>query len=159
MCHWVFFIFLFLPSQVVGVEGIMSAYSCALTNVALAGPTLFSHVVDKAAHIASQSLSQNSPKYFVLLIITVRDWKHFLRDYFWRIVSFWCQKLIGWLETGWSLDRHGWYNRCIGESFWSPIVGSYRRCGKHRLRTNGGRFCCFLSIVKTFYICYILVKI
>ncbi|KAJ4895498.1 Protein BONZAI 3 [Raphanus sativus] len=56
--------------EVVGVEGIMSAYSSALTNVALAGPTLFSHVVDKAAHIASQSLSQNSPKYFVLLIIT-----------------------------------------------------------------------------------------
>ncbi|KAG2260095.1 hypothetical protein Bca52824_079389 [Brassica carinata] len=56
--------------EVVGVEGIMSAYSSALANVALAGPTLFSHVVDKAAHIASQSLSQNSPKYFVLLIIT-----------------------------------------------------------------------------------------
>ncbi|KAJ0250682.1 Protein BONZAI 3 [Hirschfeldia incana] len=56
--------------EVVGVEGIMSAYSSALTNVALAGPTLFSHVVDKAAHIASESLSQNSPKYFVLLIIT-----------------------------------------------------------------------------------------
>lgn len=63
----------FFPSQVVGVEGIMSAYSSALANVALAGPTLFSHVVDKAAHIASQSLSQNSPKYFVLLIITVSD--------------------------------------------------------------------------------------
>ncbi|KAL0884636.1 hypothetical protein Bca101_008617 [Brassica carinata] len=56
--------------EVVGVDGIMSAYSSALANVALAGPTLFSHVVDKAAHIASQSLSQNSPKYFVLLIIT-----------------------------------------------------------------------------------------
>ncbi|XP_009118339.1 protein BONZAI 3 [Brassica rapa] len=56
--------------EVVGVEGIMSAYSSALANVALAGPTLFSHVVDKAAHTASQSLSQNSPKYFVLLIIT-----------------------------------------------------------------------------------------
>ncbi|CAH8384012.1 unnamed protein product [Eruca vesicaria subsp. sativa] len=56
--------------EVVGVEGIMSAYSNALTNVPLAGPTLFSHVVDKAAHTASQSLSQNSPKYFVLLIIT-----------------------------------------------------------------------------------------
>lgn len=60
------------PSQVVGVEGIMAAYGNALRNVALAGPTLFSHVVDKAAHIASQSLSTNSPKYFVLLIITVR---------------------------------------------------------------------------------------
>uniref|UniRef100_A0A1J3FL71 Protein BONZAI 3 n=1 Tax=Noccaea caerulescens TaxID=107243 RepID=A0A1J3FL71_NOCCA len=56
--------------EVVGVEGIMSAYASALHNVALAGPTLFSHVVDKAANIASQSLSQNIPKYFVLLIIT-----------------------------------------------------------------------------------------
>ncbi|CAN8311706.1 unnamed protein product [Cochlearia groenlandica] len=56
--------------EVVGVEGIMAAYASALHNVSLAGPTLFSHVVDKASHIASQSLSQNSPKYFVLLIIT-----------------------------------------------------------------------------------------
>ncbi|KAG7591165.1 C2 domain [Arabidopsis thaliana x Arabidopsis arenosa] len=56
--------------EVVGVEGIMAAYASALRNVALAGPTLFSHVVDKAAHTASHSLSQNSPKYFVLLIIT-----------------------------------------------------------------------------------------
>jgi len=51
----------------------MVAYASALRNVSLAGPTLFSNVVDKAAHTASQSLSQNSPKYFVLLIITVRD--------------------------------------------------------------------------------------
>ncbi|VYS45458.1 unnamed protein product [Arabidopsis thaliana] len=56
--------------EVVGVEGIMVAYASALRNVSLAGPTLFSNVVDKAAHTASQSLSQNSPKYFVLLIIT-----------------------------------------------------------------------------------------
>ncbi|KAL1192954.1 Protein BONZAI 3 [Cardamine amara subsp. amara] len=56
--------------EVVGVEGIMEAYASALRNVALAGPTLFSNVVDKAANIASQSLSENSPKYFVLLIIT-----------------------------------------------------------------------------------------
>ncbi|VVA90554.1 unnamed protein product [Arabis nemorensis] len=56
--------------EVVGIEGIMAAYGNALRNVALAGPTLFSHVVDRAAHIASQSLSTNSPKYFVLLIIT-----------------------------------------------------------------------------------------
>ncbi|CAN8294909.1 unnamed protein product [Cochlearia groenlandica] len=56
--------------EVVGIEGIMTAYASSLRNVSLAGPTLFSHVVDKAAHIASHSLSQNSPKYFVLLIIT-----------------------------------------------------------------------------------------
>ncbi|CAH8298120.1 unnamed protein product, partial [Eruca vesicaria subsp. sativa] len=31
--------------EVVGVEGIMSAYSSALTNVPLEGPTLFNHIV------------------------------------------------------------------------------------------------------------------
>ncbi|KAF3965043.1 hypothetical protein CMV_010736 [Castanea mollissima] len=54
--------------KVEGVEGIMAAYSSALHNVALAGPTLFGQVINKAAQIASQSISYN--KYFVLLIIT-----------------------------------------------------------------------------------------
>lgn len=47
----------------------MSAYSSALFNVSLAGPTLFAPVINAAAQIASQSLDQL--KYFVLLIITV----------------------------------------------------------------------------------------
>ncbi|KAG7594794.1 Glycoside hydrolase superfamily [Arabidopsis thaliana x Arabidopsis arenosa] len=51
-------------------KGIMAAYASALRSVTLAGPTLFSHVVEKAAHLARLSLSRNSPKYFVLLIIT-----------------------------------------------------------------------------------------
>ncbi|KAF6176595.1 hypothetical protein GIB67_034457 [Kingdonia uniflora] len=56
--------------EVEGVSGIMSAYSNALRSVALAGPTLFGQVINKAANIASESLSYNSSKYFVLLIIT-----------------------------------------------------------------------------------------
>ncbi|KAK9146822.1 hypothetical protein Sjap_006725 [Stephania japonica] len=57
-------------SEVEGVNGIMAAYSSALVNVALAGPTLFGQIIDRAAQIASQSVSHNQPKYFVLLIIT-----------------------------------------------------------------------------------------
>ncbi|KAG2695393.1 hypothetical protein I3760_07G011200 [Carya illinoinensis] len=53
-----------------GVEGIMTAYTSALHNVALAGPTLFGQVINTAAQTAGQSLSYNSNKYFVLLIIT-----------------------------------------------------------------------------------------
>ncbi|XP_028063879.1 protein BONZAI 3-like [Camellia sinensis] len=56
--------------QVEGVEGIMAAYGSALRNVALAGPTLFGQVINTAAEIAGRSLSQDSSKYFVLLIIT-----------------------------------------------------------------------------------------
>ncbi|KAF5463583.1 hypothetical protein F2P56_019485 [Juglans regia] len=48
----------------------MSAYASALHNVTLAGPTLFGQVIKTAAQIASQSVSYNSKKYFVLLIIT-----------------------------------------------------------------------------------------
>ncbi|KAI8027682.1 Protein BONZAI 3 [Camellia lanceoleosa] len=56
--------------EVEGVEGIMAAYASALRNVALAGPTLFGQVINTAAEIAGRSLSQDSSKYFVLLIIT-----------------------------------------------------------------------------------------
>ncbi|XP_059438538.1 protein BONZAI 3-like isoform X1 [Corylus avellana] len=56
--------------EVEGVEGIMAAYSSALHNVALAGPTLFGQVINTAAQITSESLSYTSNKYFVLLIIT-----------------------------------------------------------------------------------------
>ncbi|THG12027.1 hypothetical protein TEA_020740 [Camellia sinensis var. sinensis] len=48
----------------------MAAYGSALRNVALAGPTLFGQVINTAAEIAGRSLSQDSSKYFVLLIIT-----------------------------------------------------------------------------------------
>nr|CAN65570.1 hypothetical protein VITISV_025897 [Vitis vinifera] len=59
--------------EVEGVQGIMAAYASALNHVALAGPTLFGQVINNAAEIAGQSLSYNSCKYFVLLIITILD--------------------------------------------------------------------------------------
>lgn len=74
-----YLIYLFIYSEmtlilkVTGLEGIMAAYSTALSNVRLSGPTLFGPVIDTAANIASRSLSSNhSNKYFVLLIITVQ---------------------------------------------------------------------------------------
>ncbi|KAD5507740.1 hypothetical protein R6Q59_031479 [Mikania micrantha] len=57
-------------SAVAGIEGIMTAYAQALSNVSLAGPTLFGHVITAAATIASQSMATDDHKYFVLLIIT-----------------------------------------------------------------------------------------
>ncbi|KAL1562865.1 Protein BONZAI 1 [Salvia divinorum] len=56
--------------EVEGIHGIMMAYTGALSNVSLAGPTLFGHVVTQAAQIASGSVARNERKYFVLLIIT-----------------------------------------------------------------------------------------
>ncbi|KAL5566183.1 hypothetical protein UlMin_029347 [Ulmus minor] len=52
-----------------GVEGIMAAYSSAIHNFSLAGPTLFGQVINKAAEIAGESISHHN-KYYVLLIIT-----------------------------------------------------------------------------------------
>ncbi|MQL79368.1 hypothetical protein Taro_011810 [Colocasia esculenta] len=57
-------------SEVEGIQGIMSAYFSALYNVSLAGPTLFGPVINTAALIASQSITHNQQKYFILLIIT-----------------------------------------------------------------------------------------
>ncbi|GAB4836681.1 hypothetical protein Ancab_001594 [Ancistrocladus abbreviatus] len=48
----------------------MSAYATALHSVGLAGPTLFGKVINTAAEIAAQSLSSNTSKYYILLIIT-----------------------------------------------------------------------------------------
>ncbi|KAI8529289.1 hypothetical protein RHMOL_Rhmol12G0213600 [Rhododendron molle] len=56
--------------RVEGIQGIMTAYTSALFNVSLAGPTLFGPVISTAAQIAGQSLADNHQKYFVLLIIT-----------------------------------------------------------------------------------------
>ncbi|XP_076939754.1 protein BONZAI 1-like [Bidens hawaiensis] len=53
-----------------GIDGIMAAYRQALSNVSLAGPTLFGPVITSAATVASQSVAANEDKYFVLLIIT-----------------------------------------------------------------------------------------
>ena len=51
----------------------MAAYASALHNVSLSGPTLFGQVVNRAAEIAGNSLFHNNNKYYVLLIITVRE--------------------------------------------------------------------------------------
>ncbi|KAL5146060.1 Protein BONZAI 1 [Glycine soja] len=56
--------------EVEGIQGIMMAYTSALLNVSLAGPTLFGPVISTAALIASQSVANGGRKYFVLLIIT-----------------------------------------------------------------------------------------
>eukprot|EP01027_Heterolobosea_sp_BB2_P009704 GEZU01014294.1.p1 GENE.GEZU01014294.1~~GEZU01014294.1.p1 ORF type:complete len:479 (+),score=115.69 GEZU01014294.1:68-1438(+) len=53
-----------------GIEGILQAYHQALRNVSLFGPTLFAPTIQMAAHFASQHVSQNSQRYFILLIIT-----------------------------------------------------------------------------------------
>nr|GFC41694.1 protein BONZAI 3 isoform X1 [Tanacetum cinerariifolium] len=53
-----------------GVHGIMTAYQSALHTVSLHGPTLFGQIINQAAEIAVQSLSTNSNKYYMLLIIT-----------------------------------------------------------------------------------------
>lgn len=60
-------------SQVEGIRGIMMAYTSALYNVSLAGPTLFGPVISEASLIASQSLGNKQQKYYVLLIITVSN--------------------------------------------------------------------------------------
>ncbi|XP_068667391.1 protein BONZAI 1-like [Aristolochia californica] len=57
-------------SEVEGIHGILSAYMSALQNVSLAGPTLFGHVINSASQMASDSVTQNRQKYFILLIIT-----------------------------------------------------------------------------------------
>lgn len=57
--------------QVEGIQGILKAYTSALYNVSLAGPTLFGPVITAASLIASQSLGNNHHKYYVLLIVTV----------------------------------------------------------------------------------------
>ncbi|KAJ0054025.1 hypothetical protein Pint_01288 [Pistacia integerrima] len=56
--------------EVEGIQGIMTAYTSALFNVSLAGPTLFGPVISHAAQIAGQSLANRGRKYFILLIIT-----------------------------------------------------------------------------------------
>ena len=68
--------------QVDGIQGIMTAYTSALYNVSLAGPTLFGPVISNAALIASQSPANGGKKYFVLLIITVR-----MTPKFWLVFS------------------------------------------------------------------------
>ncbi|GAB2218753.1 hypothetical protein Drorol1_Dr00001984 [Drosera rotundifolia] len=57
-------------AEVEGVEGIMGAYASALHKIGLAGPTLFSKVINQAAEIAAHSTSTSAGKYYILLILT-----------------------------------------------------------------------------------------
>ncbi|XP_019167485.1 PREDICTED: protein BONZAI 1-like [Ipomoea nil] len=56
--------------EVEGIQGIMMAYTNALYNVSLAGPTLFGPVINAAAQIAGESATRKEQKYYILLIIT-----------------------------------------------------------------------------------------
>nr|GMD35607.1 protein BONZAI 1-like isoform X1 [Ipomoea batatas] len=56
--------------EVEGIQGIMMAYTNALFNVSLAGPTLFGPVINAAAQIAGESATRKEQKYYILLIIT-----------------------------------------------------------------------------------------
>ncbi|CAM9104353.1 unnamed protein product [Pylaiella littoralis] len=53
-----------------GVHGILEAYSAALNNVQLAGPTLFTEVLQTAMARANRPASQLDQRYDVLLILT-----------------------------------------------------------------------------------------
>ena len=53
-----------------GVTGILDAYSAALREVQLAGPTLFSEILQTAMARANRPVNQMDQKYDVLLILT-----------------------------------------------------------------------------------------
>eukprot|EP00898_Chlorokybus_atmophyticus_P000712 jgi/Chlat1/1641/Chrsp127S01948 len=56
--------------EVAGVQGILDAYMQAIQHVSLSGPTLFTPVINASVSIASEGITQEKQKYFVLLIIT-----------------------------------------------------------------------------------------
>lgn len=53
-----------------GVQGILEAYSAAMTSVQLAGPTLFTEVLQTAMARANRPTTQADQRYDVLLILT-----------------------------------------------------------------------------------------
>nr|GMD03673.1 protein BONZAI 1-like [Ipomoea batatas] len=55
--------------EVEGIQGIMMAYTNALFNVSLAGPTLFGPVNNAAAHIAGESATRKEQKYYILFLM------------------------------------------------------------------------------------------
>lgn len=58
------------PEEAYGVHGILQAYTEALHNVQLAGPTLFTEVLQTAMARANRPASQTDQRYDVLLILT-----------------------------------------------------------------------------------------
>lgn len=58
------------PEEAHGVQGILEAYTAALNTVQLAGPTLFTEVLQTAMARANRPASQMDQRYDVLLILT-----------------------------------------------------------------------------------------
>jgi len=56
--------------EVLGVQGILTAYHHALSRIMLSGPTLFERIIRSAAAIASRPYSAGFQHYSILLIIT-----------------------------------------------------------------------------------------
>eukprot|EP00743_Colponemidia_sp_Colp-15_P004344 GILK01004686.1.p1 GENE.GILK01004686.1~~GILK01004686.1.p1 ORF type:complete len:580 (-),score=66.12 GILK01004686.1:161-1879(-) len=56
--------------EVTGIEGLLNAYYHTVQTVQLSGPTNFGDVIRNAMTIASQCVTQDRQKYFVLLILT-----------------------------------------------------------------------------------------
>ena len=73
---------------------------CKCTEqVALSGPTLFGQVINNADEIAGRSVSYNSRKYFVLLIITVKRRMTYSCIYFYFVFLPCRENLISKLHT------------------------------------------------------------
>eukprot|EP00743_Colponemidia_sp_Colp-15_P008945 GILK01009761.1.p1 GENE.GILK01009761.1~~GILK01009761.1.p1 ORF type:complete len:735 (+),score=145.25 GILK01009761.1:27-2231(+) len=60
----------YFAPEVLGIEGVQQAYQNALSTVSLHGPTVFAPIIHLAAQFASETISQYSQKYFILLMIT-----------------------------------------------------------------------------------------
>lgn len=125
----------YLWTQVVGVEGIMSAYTSSLYSVSLAGPTMFGPVINKAADIASQSLQYSNNKYFVLLIITVCSQisSHNLKPLLVQNVIYLT------IFAGRSSHWHPRNKRLHCKGIRPAIVDSHCRRWKRWFQTNGGK--------------------
>ncbi|KAJ5073836.1 copine [Anaeramoeba ignava] len=57
-------------AEVQGVGGILQSYQFALQQVRLHGPTIFANIIRVAAQFASQQVTQQNQRFFILLIIT-----------------------------------------------------------------------------------------
>lgn len=56
--------------EVSHVSGMLEAYRNAITQIRLSGPTLFTHIIEKACSLCDPETSQQTQKYNVFLILT-----------------------------------------------------------------------------------------
>lgn len=56
--------------QAAGIDGLMSMYAHALTNVSLSGPTYFGPIIENFMQIAAESHKEGGRVYQILLILT-----------------------------------------------------------------------------------------